>query len=69
MTPGLVVNQATLLEYKAAITPFHADHTQKVSDNVQMSNPKRSKLGFNPFFCRLSNYNPLQKKAGEFLAG
>ena len=46
MTPELVVNQATLLEYKAAITPFHADHTQKVSDNVQMSNPKKQ-----TFFC------------------
>ena len=33
MTLGLVVNQATLLEYKAAITPLNTDHTKKISDN------------------------------------
>ena len=33
MTPGLVVNQATPLEYKGAITPLDASHSFK---NVRM---------------------------------
>ena len=37
MTPGLVVNQATPLEYKGAITPLDTSHSFKnVKSNVRM---------------------------------
>ena len=37
MTPGLVVNQATPLEYKGAITPLDASHSFKnINSNVRM---------------------------------
>ena len=37
MTPGLVVNQATPLEYKGAITPLDTSHSFKnLNGNVRM---------------------------------